>query len=287
MTMSSIAIIARLLVVAILGGLPLVPQTVEPGTLVVVGGGGTPDDVVAYAIELAGGPDAVIAVLPQASASARAGESAVEMFAAAGARNVANWRFVGSPGAEDLPGPWPSVEDTARAIGKADLIWFPGGGQGRLKRALDAAGLADLIRERHRAGVAVGGTSAGAAVLAEVMITGDEYDLEAVTAGSTHVTEGLGLWPEALIDQHFLKRQRNNRLLAAVLDRPHLIGIGIDERTAVIVTRGSFRVMGESSVIVFDARDARVAEVEAGAAAAARGIRSHVLTRGMELAYGR
>jgi cyanophycinase len=254
---------------------------------VVVGGGGTPDDVVAYAIELAGGPDAAIAVLPQASATARAGESSVEMFAAAGARNVTNWRFLGSPGAEDLPGPWPSVEDTARAIGEADLIWFSGGGQGRLKRALDEAGLADLIRERHRAGVAVGGSSAGAAVLAEVMITGNEYDLEAVTAGSTHVTEGLGLWPEALIDQHFLKRQRNNRLLAAVLDRPHLIGIGIDERTAVIVTQGFLRVMGESSVIVFDARDAQVAEVETGAPAAARGIRSHVLTRGMELAYGR
>lgn len=260
-------------------------QSSAPGALVVVGGGGTPSDVVARAIELAGGPDAVVVVLPQASATEAAGESTVEMFRRAGAHNATNWRFAGSPGTEDLPGPWPSIEQTAAAVSGADLIWFPGGSQGRLKRALDEAGLTDLIRARHREGAAVGGTSAGAAVLAEAMITGEEYDLEGVTTASTHIAEGLALWRDALVDQHFLKRQRNNRLLSAVLDHPQLIGVGIDERTAVIVRGGEFQVMGESSVIVFDARDADVVAVPAGRPAAATGIRTDVLTAGMSYRY--
>jgi len=257
------------------------------GALVVVGGGGTPPEVVARAIELAGGPDAMIVVLPQASATEAAGASTVAMFREAGARNVANWRFVGSPGTETLPGPFPSVEETSAAIASADLVWFPGGAQGRLKRALDDAGLTDLIRRRHREGIVVGGTSAGAAVLAEAMITGDEYDLEGVTAASTDIAEGLALWPDALIDQHFLKRQRNNRLLSAVLDHPQLIGVGIDERTAVIVRDGELEVMGDSSVIVFDARDAAIVAAPAGTPAAATGIRTDVLRRGMSLRYRR
>lgn len=260
-------------------------QSRAVGALVVVGGGGTPPDVVVRAIELSGGPNAVVVVLPQASASEAAGESTVEMFREAGARNVTNWRFAGSPGTEGLAGPWPSIEETAAAVSGADLVWFPGGSQGRLKRALDEAGLTDLIRARHREGAVVGGTSAGAAVLAEAMITGEQYDLEGVTTASTHIAEGLALWRDALIDQHFLKRQRNNRLLSAVLDHPQLIGVGIDERTAVIVRDGEFQVMGESAVIVFDARDADVVAAPAGAPAAATGIRTDVLTAGMSYRY--
>ena len=263
------------------------PAVGEPGPLVVVGGGGPPDDVLAPAIELAGGPGAHIVVLPQASATERAGESSVRMFEAAGAQDVHNWRFEGSPGTEGTNGPWPSIEETVEAIEAADLIWFPGGGQGRLFRTLAEAGLADLIRQRHRDGTVVGGSSAGAAVMAAVMINGDDYDLEAVTAGSTTVADGLGLWPDVLIDQHFLKRQRNNRLLAAVLDHPELVGIGIDERTAVIVLGNRFEVMGESSVIVFDARDAEVSAEAAASPAAATGMRLHVLTAGMSLDLAR
>src|SRR5437773_2486153 len=79
-----------------------------------------------------------------------------------------------------------------------------------------------------------GGTSAGAAVLAEAMFTGDA-DLTSLIAGATVTGKGLGLWSEALIDQHFLKRQRDNRLISAVMDHPAMIGVGIDEGTAVVV----------------------------------------------------
>lgn len=251
------------------------------GALVLVGGGGIPEDVLARAMELAGGPDALIVVLPQASPAKKHSERTVREFKEAGAHNVRAWRFEGSPGTERTEGPWPSLAMTADAINLADLIWFSGGLQGRLVEALDAAGLSTLIRDRHRAGTVVGGSSAGAAVMSAVMITGEKQSLKSVTAGSTHVAKGLDLWRGVIVDQHFLERRRNNRLLAAVLDRPDHVGIGIDERTALIVTGERFEVLGESSVIVFDARDARVKPATKGSPAAAMEIRTHVLVRGM------
>ena len=85
--------------------------------------------------------------------------------------------------------------------------------------------------------------------LPAIMITGDA-DLKNVFAGAKTTRDGLGLWPDAIIDQHFLQRQRNNRLVSAVLDRPALVGVGIDESTAVVVRGSRFEVIGRSSVIV-------------------------------------
>ena len=124
-------------------------------------------------------------------------------------------------------------------------------------KAIDGTGLAEVIRARYQAGAIVGGTSAGAAVISEAMITGDA-DLQSLTAQKTVIAKGLGLWPEVIVDQHFLKRQRDNRLISAVIDHPSLVGVGIDESTAVVVHGGSFDVIGESSVVVIDARDATV-----------------------------
>ena len=137
------------------------------------------------------------------------------------------------------------------------------------------------IRERHRAGVTVGGTSAGAAVLAEAMFTGDA-DLTSLTAGATVTAKGLALWPEALIDQHFQERQRDNRLISAVMDRPALIGVGIDEGTAVIVQGKSFEVIGKSSVVVVDARDAQVDKTPAGGLHWGGGMKLTVLRAGQK-----
>ena len=84
-------------------------------------------------------------------------------------------------------------------------------------------------------------------ILVEDMFTGDA-NLKSLTAGSTVIATGLGLWPGVLVDQHFLTRQRDNRLLSAVLDHPDRVGVGIDESTAVIVRDGGFDVIGKSSV---------------------------------------
>ncbi len=247
--------------------LVLVPAVAfaSSGALVVVGGGGTGPEIVARALELSGGTSAIVAVLPQSSALPDAGESSVKMWLEAGAREAEKISF--------------TEAGAAAKLRRATLIWMPGGDQNRFMKAIEGTGLADVIRERHRAGVTVGGTSAGAAVLAEAMFTGDA-DLKSITAGATVVAKGLGIWPDALIDQHFLQRQRDNRLISAVLDRPALIGVGIDEGTAVIVKDGSLEVLGKSSVVIIDARAGKVDKAAPGSPATGRDLKLAVLKAG-------
>ena len=107
-------------------------------------------------------------MLPQSSELADAGDSSVEMWKKAGARDARKVRFDDRAAAR-------------RAIESATLIWMPGGDQNRFMTAIAGTGLDDLIRARHAAGVVVGGTSAGAAILSKVMLTGDA-DLKNVTA---------------------------------------------------------------------------------------------------------
>jgi cyanophycinase len=238
----------------------------EPGPLVVVGGGGTGPEIVAKTLALAGGKNAIVVVLPQSSALNDAGDDSVKMWLEAGSREAVNVTFDDRAAA-------------AAAIRRATLIWVPGGDQNRFMTAIEGTGLAEIIRERHRAGAVVGGTSAGAAVLAEAMFTGDA-DLKSLTAGTTVIAKGLGLWPEVLIDQHFLKRQRDNRLISAVMDRPALVGVGIDEGTAVVLTGAVFEVFGKSSVVVIDARNAQVDATPPGGLLSGRGIKVSVLRAG-------
>lgn len=213
--------------------------------MLAVGGGGTTDAIVARAIELAGGKTARMLIVPQASGQPDAGSKSVEFWGKAGVADVQ---------VLDLR----DRKKAVKAIESADFVWMPGGDQNRLMKALLEADMLDAIRARYRSGALVGGTSAGAAVLSATMIVGGESaDLESVRAAGTAVTEGIGLWAGALVDQHFLKRQRFNRLLAGVLDHPDLVGVGIDERTGVVVhPDGSCEVLGEGGVIVIDARAA-------------------------------
>jgi cyanophycinase len=257
------AVLFALAVAAVAAAQPPAPQ----GHLVVVGGGGVPDVILQRAIALAGGPAAPVVVLPQASELADTGDVAVAMWTKAGATNVR----------------WLNLMDLAadrRAIEGASLIWFPGGDQNKLTRALEGTPLPEALRARYAAGAVVGGTSAGAAVMSAVMLTGDA-DLQSITMGATKTAPGFALWPEAIVDQHFLKRQRHSRLISVVMDNPHLVGVAIDERTAAIVSGSRFEVMGESSIVIIDARKATVEARQSGQRGAARHITMHVLTNGM------
>jgi len=242
------------------------------GTLVIVGGGEIPPEILARTLSLAGGASASIAVLPQASELADAGATAIAMWKGAGAKRAVKINVAERAAA-------------ARAIEEATLIWFGGGDQNRLTKALAQTGLPELIRRRYMEGAIVGGTSAGAAVMSKVMITGDA-DLLSVRAGKTKTADGLGLWPGAIVDQHFLKRQREARLISLVLDRPDLVGVGIDESTAVIVAGRQFEVIGRSSVVVIDARTAKVERTPAGGLGAGLDLRLHVLRNGMKFDLG-
>jgi len=243
------------------------------GPLIVVGGGTTVPEITAKALELGGGKSAIVAVLPQSSAEPDAGDASVKMWLDAGAKEAAKVSF--------------ADRDAAKAfLERATLIWMPGGDQNRFMKAIAGTGLDDVIRARHEAGAAVGGTSAGAAVIAEQMFTGDA-DLKSLTAGATVTAKGLALWRDALIDQHFLTRQRDNRLISAVFDHPDLVGVGIDESTAVIVRGRGFDVIGRSSVLVIDARRARIDKAAPTALVSGTGLTLAVLHAGQSYSLDR
>ncbi len=259
------------LAAAVLGVPSFVPRLAaqSPGAIVAVGGGGTTDAIVKRTLALAGGSAAVVVVLPQSSAVEGAGDSSVKMWLDAGARSAQKVDF--------------AAPDARAALEAATLIWMPGGDQNRFMKAISGTGLDDVIRARHRAGTVVGGTSAGAAVLSQLMMTGDA-DLKSLASGKTVLAKGLGLLPDVIVDQHFLQRQRGNRLLSAVLDNPSNVGVGIDEATAAIFRNGGIEVVGRSAVVVFDPRRARVEKPGDGGAVAATGIQTAVLREGMTLA---
>lgn len=143
------------------------------------------------------------------------------------------------------------------SLQKAKLIFISGGDQTRFMNIVQNTPIKTAIQKAYQNGSTISGTSAGAAVMSEKMITGNqklqkEYSgtFDNIRYDNLETAEGLGLLKTAIIDQHFLKRNRYNRLLSALVEFPSLTGIGIDESTAIIVRNNQIEVAGESEVIV-------------------------------------
>lgn len=238
------------------------------GCLVVAGGGPIPADVFRRALDLAGGRKAHVLVIPQASALSDTGVRVARLWRALGAARVSIL---------DLEDP----AHAARQVHLADLIWMAGGDQTRLIAALDAAGLTPVLHRRYEEGAVIAGTSAGAAVMSHVMIAGDP-EPEHGRRLAPLTGAGLGLWPEVIVDQHFLRRNRIGRLRSAVLQQPELVGVGIDEETAVVVRGRHLEVIGSSRVVIVDARRRLVAGYHAREIEAGRAVALHVLNPGMQ-----
>jgi cyanophycinase len=245
------------------------------GYLLIVGGGGTTADMYERAILLGGGRGvAKVVVFPQASELPDTGESSAQAWleAGAGVARVAD------------------TKDEAAALAlirDSGIIWFPGGVQSRLMQAL-GVNLPGAIRKRYQDGAVIGGTSAGAAVMSSVMLTGevegdspDDDGLGFVRSQTVETKPGIGLVDWGIVDQHFVRRKRFNRMLSCVLDHPDLVGVGIDERTAILVHDREFEVIGESNVLVLDARHASNIEGKKGERPTAHGLRMQVLAHGM------
>ncbi|HEY1953322.1 MAG TPA: cyanophycinase [Gemmatimonadaceae bacterium] len=232
------------------------------GTLLIVGGGSQPDELVRHFVDLAGGPGkARIAILPMASSEAAesGAEKKAQLDSMGGNSFVVN---VNRAHADD--------DSVVRALRGATGVWFPGGDQSLLTAALQGSAALREIQSRFRAGAVVGGTSAGAAVMSDSMITGNQYwpgktaavdspSFSRISRHSIEIAPGFGFVTNAIVDQHFIRRQRENRLFAVVLERPSLLGVGIDEGTALeVAPDGSWKVLGNSSVMILDARRSRV-----------------------------
>ncbi len=233
-----------------------------------------PDDYWTRFFELAGGKDAAIVILPTASERPEAGPEYVEELRALGA-TAARWLPLAS--AEDARRP-----ELVEAIRGARGIFLTGGDQNRITAALLDTPAGEALRAAYGDGGVVGGTSAGTACMSDPMITG-EGDFTALAAGSVARARGLGLLPGILLDQHFVARQRQNRLLVSVLERPDLLGVGVDERTVLWVRPdGSLEVFGAGWVEIYDAAAATVrgAGAAPGTPLAADGVRLHLLRAG-------
>ena len=272
------------LVVALFLSSPLTAQSGR-GSLVVVGGGTQPEALVAEFVKLAGGPGkAHIVVMAMASeAGERSGESKAADLRKRGATARNLW-FTREQADRD---------SLVRLLDSATGIWFGGGDQNRLAETIRGTKMERAIRARWEKGAVVGGTSAGAAVLSTPMITGTELGTRRDTTeawtrierGSVKVDTGFSFITNAVVDQHFVRRKRSNRLLSLVLATPPHLGAGIDEGTAIIVEpSGRWRIMGASVVIVYDARRA---ERTTDGVLGARDIRMHVLTNGMTFDPGK
>jgi len=141
-----------------------------------------------------------------------------------------------------------AVEMIERATG----VFFTGGNQLRITMLLGGTKVDTALHRRNEDGLVLAGTSAGAAMMSTVMITGGNSDT-AFRVGLVELSPGMGYIGGVLIDQHFEERGRLRRLLLAVAQYPQEIGLGIDENTAVICYDQEFEVMGQGSVTVVDA----------------------------------
>ncbi len=246
------------------------------GNLILIGGGDKPKDAMAKFVELAGGPHALIVAIPTASEEPDAGSYYVKLFKEEyGCTNVT---FLDIKTKADAMRP-----DLAELAVKAGGIFFGGGDQVRITSALLDTPVGAAIAAAFERGAVVGGTSAGTACQSNPMITG-EGDFTVIRADTVELKPGFGFFRGVIVDQHFIKRQRENRLLAVVLEHPDLLGVGVDETAAVWVRPDrTFQVLGNSSVIVIDASAAtlrRQAAKEGKALLGAHGLKVHVLLPG-------
>ncbi len=221
------------------------------GALFIIGGGSRPAGMVERMIDEAGLRDGgYVAILPMSSSLP---DSAIiwsgEQFHKQGIDRVAGFNF--------LPGEEPK-EAWLDSLRQASLIYISGGDQNRFMEIVYDGPIMEAIHQAYANGAIVAGTSAGAAVMSEQMITGDELrhpeyrpTFPVIESENLELKPGLGLLKTAIIDQHFVWRSRHNRLITAVLEYPELPGIGIDESTAILVRGNTAEVIGVSQVLVY------------------------------------
>jgi cyanophycinase len=166
----------------------------------------------------------------------------------------------------------------------ADALFFTGGDQLKITNKLGGTQASEQIANIFGRGGVIAGTSAGASAMGETMLVGGVIEGIHRIGDAVHMVSGLGLVKNLIIDQHFSERGRIRRLLAAVALNPRMIGIGIDEDTAIIVDgRERFRVIGSGTVYVADGRGLTYSNISEGSmdrAMSAFGVKLHILSQG-------
>jgi cyanophycinase len=176
-----------------------------------------------------------------------------------------------------------NLVDNSKRINGSTGVFFTGGDQLRITSILGGTLVYDALQEAYSKGVPVIGTSAGASVMSDTMIV-DGISNDPARKCTLKMAPGLGLLKEAIIDQHFDQRGRIGRLLCGVAQNPHMLGIGIDEDTAIrVYPDAHFEVIGTNAVTVIDGKSVKssnVSELKPNEILAISGITLHVLPMG-------
>ena len=221
------------------------------GNLFIIGGGSRPDFLVDRMIKEAGLKSGeTVAIFPHASE-----EQDSSFYYAKQQFEKRNLKALDCAFKKDEKLP-PSKLDSLKT---AKLIYIGGGDQVRFMEIINSnPEVKNLLKSAYQNGKMIAGTSAGAAVMSEVMITGNqlkykdyENTFDNIEIKNVETKQGLGFIKTAVIDQHFVVRSRYNRLLSLIIENPTYKGIGIDEGTAILVKNGSAEVVGRAQVIVF------------------------------------
>jgi len=221
------------------------------GKLFIIGGGSRSSAMVDRIIKESGiDKEGYGIILPMSSIEP---DSAVyyakKQFIEKGLKNIYGLNFVKN---EVLT---PSKLDS---IKNAKLVYISGGDQSRFMDIVAGNDIEKAIRKSYKNGNMIAGTSAGAAVMSKNMITGDELKhpeynstFRTIEPDNLELKQGLGMLSDnIIIDQHFVKRSRYNRLITAIIQFPEITGIGIDESTAILINGNTAEIIGDSQVIV-------------------------------------
>ena len=261
--------------------MPNGPVDTQPGPLLAIGGAEDKlgkRSVLSAFVEYAGGESARIAVIPTASSL---GPEIIDVYAA----------LFRKLGAADVVGARPESREEANdpeMVSRLDDvtgIFMTGGNQLKLSAVVNGTDFGEAIRAAHRRGVAVAGTSAGASIQSSHMVAfgpGGGTPKQRMT----QLAAGLGLVENCVIDQHFDQRNRYGRLLMIVAQSPSLVGIGVDEDTAAVISvddeRHLLSVLGRGAVTILDGRNivSNAHEARRTAPLLASGVVLHVLPAG-------
>lgn len=226
-------------------------------------------------VRRAGGTKAKIVIMTAATELPReVGENYIRVFERLGAESA---RIIDTESREDA-----SSSTALKAIEEATGIFFTGGDQARITNILKDTEIDAAIHKRYAEGFVVGGTSAGAAVMPDIMIV--EGDSE--TNPRINIVDlgpGMGFLPGIVIDQHFSQRGRLGRLISALAQQPAVLGFGIDENTAMAITGDIVEVVGEGIITVVDENEVvhnNVDEILRDEPLALCGARLHILPHG-------
>jgi cyanophycinase len=222
-----------------------VTTTIGPsnGTLIILGGGDLSESLIKRFIQIGGGLDAPMVIIPTADGQDNYDDNFGEagMLKKIGATNV---KVLHTTDREIA-----NTESFVEPLIDAKVVWFSGGRQWRLIDAYKNTLTEKMLWKVLENGGVIGGSSAGATIQGSFLVRGDTRNNQIMMGDHQ---EGFGFLKNAAIDQHVLARNRHFDMIEILTQRPELLGIGIDESTGIIVNGNQFEVIGESYVVVYD-----------------------------------